>query len=499
MGLFGDFDPKLVSDMAKLALAAYSGGSIDLSLKLAGTGWTPLDVGDVPSLTGYINSEGYFTHWNAAGYLAVNGDKLAIVIRGTDGSKVPDLVAAASYPTLHYDLLAPLIAAAIAYKSSHPGITEVDVTGHSLGGEMADLFGAVGGEGLDPGEVKIVTFASPGLPPYLPMTSTWNEKILDIFNANDPVYMHTGPVVLTNYHPGIIHSHFFMPNTLGLLNNHNMDHYDKAIEAVSNSRFYNVAKADAFLIVGGDNSSEFYNSQDIFTVTDSYTQQHFILGLAGNDRLTGNIADDLLDGGDGNDILTGGAGDDQLDGGLINDTLLGGAGNDSLWGGRQNDTLDGGGGDDNLAGGADFDVFQFSGKGFGDDIVVDGGLKDGVGDNRLDFLSIPVSDLKFSRLGTALQISLKDTSDTVTVTDYFIGHLHHPNLRLDHPRQRRHDAGCSDQYRDTGSGAAGAVEPCARSSGDRKTRGDQCFDCGLFLHCGDGCRRHGADHDLPLR
>src|SRR5439155_8872322 len=83
------------------------------------------------------------------------------------------------------------------------------------------------------------------------------------------------------------------------------------------------------------------------------------IGLGGNDTLTGNFRDNLLDGGDGNDVLT------DNDG---NDRLLGGNGNDTLNGGNGDDTLDGGAGNDALTGGAGNDVYVF-GFGYGEDTV----------------------------------------------------------------------------------------------------------------------------------
>ncbi len=55
-------------------------------------------------------------------------------------------------------------------------------------------------------------------------------------------------------------------------------------------------------------------------------------GGAGNDRLTGGRADDVLIGGSGRDRLTGGAGHDILLGGDDADRLFGSAGSDLLMG-----------------------------------------------------------------------------------------------------------------------------------------------------------------------
>jgi len=86
---------------------------------------------------------------------------------------------------------------------------------------------------------------------------------------------------------------------------------------------------------------------------------HRLMGLQGDDTLSGDAGDDTLLGGlgndslvgaDGNDILNGQDGADTLSGGTGADTLLGGAGDDSLDGGAGNDSLVGGTGSDTLSG-----------------------------------------------------------------------------------------------------------------------------------------------------
>lgn len=74
----------------------------------------------------------------------------------------------------------------------------------------------------------------------------------------------------------------------------------------------------------------------------------WILGLDGNDTITGTAFDDTIIGGNGNDTITGGPGVDYIEGNAGNDTLTGSAGNDTLIAGSGNDTLSGGVGNDTL-------------------------------------------------------------------------------------------------------------------------------------------------------
>lgn len=92
-------------------------------------------------------------------------------------------------------------------------------------------------------------------------------------------------------------------------------------------------------------------------------------GGSGDDRLVGNIADNVLKGSVGRDTLLGNRGGDTLKGQLGADTikghkgrdlLLGGNGNDTLLGGLHKDKLKGGNGNDTLYGQGGVDKFIFT-------------------------------------------------------------------------------------------------------------------------------------------
>jgi Ca2+-binding RTX toxin-like protein len=92
-----------------------------------------------------------------------------------------------------------------------------------------------------------------------------------------------------------------------------------------------------------------------------------MLGLAGNDTITGSGRSNTILGGNGNDRASGLAGADRVGGGNGRDVLVGGDGNDTLTGGQGNDTLTGNAGADrfifaNTANAANRDVITaFSG------------------------------------------------------------------------------------------------------------------------------------------
>ena len=155
-------------------------------------------------------------------------------------------------------------------------------------------------------------------------------------------------------------------------------------------------------------SSDVYNSKGTLVIARDTIIERYYAG-AGNDHVTGNIADNWLEGRDGNDTLIGGPGDDLLVGGLGADTLDGGPGNDTasysdsdsrvdvrlsgtvikggnaegdtltgienLIGSDHNDILAGHGGDNSLTGNAGNDLLWGSG---GNDM-----LEGGPGSDRL--------------------------------------------------------------------------------------------------------------------
>lgn len=130
------------------------------------------------------------------------------------------------------------------------------------------------------------------------------------------------------------------------------------------------------------------STDDLLSTT---SQPTMVMGLRGNDTLSGNVGDDVIDGGDGRDVLRGyggadkllgGADGDLLDGGLGDDSLDGGAGSDHAYGGAGDDTLLGGDGADSLSGDDDQDVI-FGGTGNDTCVGVDGNdaLDAGAGDD----------------------------------------------------------------------------------------------------------------------
>lgn len=188
--------------------------------------------------------------------------------------------------------------------------------------------------------------------------------------------------------------------------------------------------------VDGQRGGDKLNAGGNNTVGAAFTTSLTILGIKGDDDLTGGTGDDTVNGGKGNDKLTGGLGDDSFVGGDGIDTLVekgdvdftltdtslegngsddvatveeakltggdgdnaidasgftkkvtinGKGGDDELTGGDKDDDIDGGDGDDTVDGGAGNDNVA---GGLGDDSILgDAGADDlsgGDGDDTID-------------------------------------------------------------------------------------------------------------------
>ncbi|WP_328822100.1 calcium-binding protein, partial [Pseudomonas lopnurensis] len=145
------------------------------------------------------------------------------------------------------------------------------------------------------------------------------------------------------------------------------------------------------------------------TTLQGGARSDFLFGEGGNDYLYGNAGADFLDGGEGSDRLYGGDGNDILYGGAGNDTLNGDAGNDVLEGGAGNDTLNGGVGSD---------IYRF-GRGWGQDTLNNYDTSANKVDAIVFAEDIVPDDIVIARSGTNLILSLKDSTDKITVSSYF--------------------------------------------------------------------------------
>ncbi|PIT61480.1 hypothetical protein BHC47_00835 [Snodgrassella alvi] len=174
----------------------------------------------------------------------------------------------------------------------------------------------------------------------------------------------------------------------------------------------------------GGTGNDTLNGADGDDIINGDNGDDILYGDAGNDQLNGGYGNDTLNGGNGNDILNGDGGDDIIYGDAGNDVLNGGAGNDTITGGTGFDILNGGAGNDILSGGdyeKDQYIFQ---RGHGQDIINDKGDDYAISywqqkRNDLVFQGANSVNVLFTRAGNNLIIRAYDTTDSVTLPDYF--------------------------------------------------------------------------------
>ena len=420
-------------------------------------GWqvlTDKELGDhfVPNEDARFNGGGLFegraealvSSWDAQSLLAVgetdDGTKtLILTFRGTDKS----FAAFANGQAFsgdglfhHYNAHKPLVEAALSYaKNPANGIGKMIVSGHSLGGSMADIFAAIDAQRLvEEVELTVVSLASAGID----KTLYSHTEVFDGYeNQHDPnvVEVDGGTVDLIepSWYIGLSHDRdavtFAETVDLDTINGYvgnnilrNNRNFDDAITSLFLPNLDNgeTDSGGAFFPKGfgahhnvgvywssisaltSDRLAKFYdNSQKIsFGLTD-FSQVTDIDGGAlpvfenftgsgtsgydndaGLDALRGGDGADFILGLSGNDVLLGAGGHDLLSGGAGADTISGGDGNDILAGGKDADTLSGQNGNDRMFGDAGHDrLLGAAGKdqligGSGNDRLVGGGGTD---------------------------------------------------------------------------------------------------------------------------
>ena len=174
-------------------------------------------------------------------------------------------------------------------------------------------------------------------------------------------------------------------------------------------------KAQVLLAGAGNDTLSGYASADEIS---GLVGDDTLYGRGGIDTLDGGAGDDRLYGEEGNDTLLGGTQNDYLDGGNGDDLLSGQEGNDTLYGQAGNDILDGGAGNDTLNGGSGNDTYLF-GRGSGKDTISAHESTAG----KLDVIELAsdlvADDVSVRRDGETLILSIKGSSDSLSVNNYF--------------------------------------------------------------------------------
>lgn len=301
---------------------------------------------------------------NAEGLLAIttiDGEEtLVLSFRGTDGDDpaMGEMQAfSATGNQQHYEAHRPLIEAALAFAIAYD-VPRVVVSGHSLGGAMADVFTLVDAQRfIDAGiDLTVVSIASPGVDDDLPDLMALNPDLVNtttvgpgttITSLNMPDYYfgitHTQdavgraganplPLPPSGFVPNqpLVANEQFTPQLLldmpnvgngdvyygGLLYRgfgaeHNGQIYLDNLTALTTSGL--LTHYDGFQNISfgiGDYPATFIGESiddQGLTQLDGNSGSDFILGLSGDDVIVTGAGHDLLDGGAGDDVLSAGS------------------------------------------------------------------------------------------------------------------------------------------------------------------------------------------------
>lgn len=313
-----------VQELAQLANAAYAG-------ETPPSGWTQIREQEMSG---------------ASARAFQNGSSLTVSFRGTDDPAadaldILSLLVGNSYINEFSGFLNGVVG-----DISARGITEIFVTGHSLGGAAANILRDVSGSqfgGAFSG-ATYVTFASPKI--------ASNQNILNIGHENDWVFKAAQAILSLPEFPSTT-DHIVWYNELLALNNdlglgtrsvtefavnadsspHKIDNYIDTIARVSGSEFYSQTTRDMTILV---------DEVDLLVTplgssSSNATGPALILGEARADAHRGGSFGDFIEGLGGNDFLEGLGGNDNISGGTGNDEMVGGAGNDTMNGGAGQD------------------------------------------------------------------------------------------------------------------------------------------------------------------
>jgi Ca2+-binding RTX toxin-like protein/LysM repeat protein len=145
-----------------------------------------------------------------------------------------------------------------------------------------------------------------------------------------------------------------------------------------------------------------------------------VIGTNNAEAVKGSLTegDGFINGLVGSDVIYGTSRNETL----INETgdtiLVAGAGNDRIWAGTGNDILDGGAGNDELKGEGGNDTYIFR-LGSGQDKIIDIDPIAGNTDTIFIGSNLTPDEISLKRIGNSLIITINNTTDTLTVHDYY--------------------------------------------------------------------------------
>ena len=340
-----------VSDYAYFAKLSYSNDKQNvLNDKLFQEGKEGWEVVDINGGVNGLQAIAFGRGKGADGKYA----EIVIAYRGTDSlfdTTIDDLqIAVGSIPSQtagainYYDT--------IVKNLSENG--SISVTGHSLGGALAQLVAAITGD-------DAYTFNAPGMKYLLSQlgldeqeeyTNIENYIVMNDYVGNfrehigqeyyyEPLPIENVP--LQDTHSGIfderndIEDYFTLPASFGTSEGLSLWYYDTRNNLKLDSNVISYVTGyvsidsleNAIEIIRSEigETKKFlsYTTDDGMYILDSKNDSHSIITESGNDIIFANSGSDLVNSGSGNDIVVGGSGADTIHGGDGNDVLIAGS------------------------------------------------------------------------------------------------------------------------------------------------------------------------------
>ncbi len=288
-------------------------------------------------LTDFTNENGYYNvgYFSCAAYKS--GNKIIISFRGTN--ELGDLLGAdmdivlGNIPSISY-IYAQNFYSKI--KSLFPEC-EIEFTGHSLGGAIAQLMGAKYGN-------KTVTFNAPGM--YNQLEDIGCSTNINYTNITNYTVLND---YVGNYKTHVGNTYYMQPlpieNDVWVDTHNGIFNYDENLHGSFISKPPEFTTLDALALWYFDINNTVSPNISIPSINEnqlehaiSIVEQYFGVSNLQVKPLKCSV--------NGKYFVVGSTKDDVFTGTNKNDTLWGNGGNDLLTGGKGNDTLDGGGGVD---------------------------------------------------------------------------------------------------------------------------------------------------------
>ena len=345
-----------VDALTLLSWAAYRSdgdatvGENDLATSLVGSGWIIVRPSQLGVSTLDPDNEYFEVHVGnnsgpvAAAFLVERNGVLAIAFRGSD--ELGDQLATINNQSGYFDAYRNFLDAALLYAADPANdVSQILVTGHSLGGVMAEWFANEYALELSTLElpVSVATFGSPGTNITTAPTAL-AQSIVHFGHSGDQIFEHQGFVgSLLN---GLVREgasiEIDLPNVDAndpRLNffEHDMFLYQRSAPALASSYFgqrllddpaSHQIIVDTVISASDDQITLNFSSRAVPLAIIGDSGIH-TPGFTDIDIISGGSAGDWIDGGGGNDTLLGGGGNDELFGGTGNDRLVGNIGTDT--------------------------------------------------------------------------------------------------------------------------------------------------------------------------